>query len=118
MVRMHYPLIDFKRFEIGYPKEVGPKQLDELRIQLLDLSASIMGDINLCGTSSPPAQETSTLSQLPGAAVSTSQTPVPKPSSVERLEVAVLTSQTLVAPTSLAKVALPPSSSEKEKSSA
>jgi hypothetical protein len=27
-------------------------QADELRIQLLDLSASIMGDINLCGTSS------------------------------------------------------------------
>jgi hypothetical protein len=47
MVRAHYPLIDFKRFELGYPKEVGPKQADELRIQLLDLSTSIMGDINL-----------------------------------------------------------------------
>jgi hypothetical protein len=55
MVRMHYPLIDFKRFELGYPMEVGPKQAEELRIQLLDLSASMMGDINLCGTSSPPA---------------------------------------------------------------
>jgi hypothetical protein len=54
MVHAHYPLIDFKCFELGYPKEVGPKQADELRIQLLDLSASIMGDINLCGTSSPP----------------------------------------------------------------
>jgi hypothetical protein len=32
MVRAHYPLIDFKRFELGYPKEVGPKQADELRI--------------------------------------------------------------------------------------
>jgi hypothetical protein len=32
MVRAHYPLIDFKRFELGYPKEVGPKQPDELRI--------------------------------------------------------------------------------------
>jgi hypothetical protein len=115
---MHCPLINFKRFEIGYPKEVGLKQVDELRIQLLDLSASIMGDINLCRTSSPSTQETSTLSQLPGATVSTSQTPVPKPSLVERPEVAVLTSQIPVAPTSLAKVALPPSSSENAKSSA
>jgi hypothetical protein len=32
MVRAHYLLIDFKRFELGYPKEVGPKQADELRI--------------------------------------------------------------------------------------
>jgi hypothetical protein len=32
MVRAHYPLIDFKHFELGYPKEVGPKQADELRI--------------------------------------------------------------------------------------
>jgi hypothetical protein len=54
MVRAHYPLIDFKCFELGYPKEVGPKQADELRIQLLDLSASMMGDINLCGTPLPP----------------------------------------------------------------
>jgi hypothetical protein len=32
MVRAHYLLIDFKRFELGYPKEVSPKQADELRI--------------------------------------------------------------------------------------
>jgi hypothetical protein len=32
MVRVHYPLIDFKRSELGYPKEVGSKQADELRI--------------------------------------------------------------------------------------
>jgi hypothetical protein len=32
MVRVHYPLIDFKHFELGYPKEVGPKQADELQI--------------------------------------------------------------------------------------
>jgi hypothetical protein len=32
MVRAHYPLIDFKRFELGYPNEVGPKQADELGI--------------------------------------------------------------------------------------
>jgi hypothetical protein len=37
---------------------------------------------------------------------------------VERPKVAVSTSQTPMAPTSLAKVALPPSSSEKVKSSA
>jgi hypothetical protein len=72
MVHAHYPQIDFKRLELGYPKEVGPKQADELRIQLLDLLASIMGDINLCRTSSPPVQEPSSSSQLPGAAVSTS----------------------------------------------
>jgi hypothetical protein len=83
MVRAHYPLIDFKRFELGYPKEVGPKQADELRIQLLDLSASIIGDINLCGTSSPPAQEPSSSNQLPGAAVSTSQSPMLESSSAE-----------------------------------
>jgi hypothetical protein len=83
MVRAHYPLIEFKRFEQGYPKEVGPKQADELWIQLLDLSASIMGDINLCGTSSPPGQEPASSCQLPGAAVSTSQSPVLETSSVE-----------------------------------
>jgi hypothetical protein len=32
MVRAHYPLLDFKRFELGYPKEVGLKQADELWI--------------------------------------------------------------------------------------
>jgi hypothetical protein len=92
MVRAHYPLIDFKRFELGYPKEVGPKQADELRIQLLDLSASMMGDINLCGTPSPPGQEPPSSSQLPGAAVMTSQSPVPETSYAERPEAAVSTS--------------------------
>jgi hypothetical protein len=32
MVCAHYPLIDFKCLELGYPKEVGPKQADELQI--------------------------------------------------------------------------------------
>jgi hypothetical protein len=32
MVHAHYSLINFKHFELGYPKEVGPKQVDELRI--------------------------------------------------------------------------------------
>jgi hypothetical protein len=118
MVRAHYPLIDFKCFKLGYPKEVGPKQADELRIQLLDLSASIMGDINLCGTSSPPVQEPSSSNQLPGATVLTSQSPVLETSSTERPEAAVSTSQTPVAPASSAKVAPPPSSGEGAKSSA
>jgi hypothetical protein len=83
MVHAHYPLIDFKHFKLGYPKEVGPKQADELRIQFLDLLASIMGDINLCGTSSSPGQEPASSSQLPRAAVSTSQSPAPKTLSVE-----------------------------------
>jgi hypothetical protein len=118
MVRAHYPLIDFKRFKLGYPKEVGPKQADELRIQLLDLSASIIGDINLCGTSSPPAQEPSSSNQLPGAVVSTSQSLALKTLSVERLKAAVSTSQIPVAPASSAKVAPPLSSDERAKSSA
>jgi hypothetical protein len=83
MVRAHYPLIDFKCFKLGYPKEVGLKQADELRIQLLDLSASIMGNINLCETSSPPRQEPASSSQLPGATVLTSQSSAPETSSVE-----------------------------------
>jgi hypothetical protein len=83
MVRAHYPLIDLKCFELGYPKEVGPKQADELRIQLLDLSASMMGDINLCGTSSTPAQGPTSLRQQSGAAVSTSQSSTPKTSFAE-----------------------------------
>jgi hypothetical protein len=108
MVRVHYQLIDFKRFELGYPKEVGPKQADELRIQLLDLSTSIIGDINLCRTSSPSAQESSSSNQLPGAAVSTSQSLALETSSAERPEAVILTSQTLVAPASSAKAAPPP----------
>jgi hypothetical protein len=118
MVRAHYLLINFKRLELGYPKEVGPKQADELRIELLDLSASIIGDINLCGTSSPPVEEPSSSTQLPRAAVSTSQSPVPESSSAERSEAAVSTSQTPVALASSTKAVPPSSSSEKAKSSA
>jgi hypothetical protein len=83
MVRAHYLLINFKCFELGYPKEVGQKQVDKLRIQLLDLSASIIGDINLCGTLSPLAQEPSSSNHLPGAAVSTSRSLVLETSSTE-----------------------------------
>jgi len=65
MVRAHYPLVDLSRLERGYPKEVGSKEVDELRISLLDLSSMVIGDImldlssmvigdiNLCGTSTP-----------------------------------------------------------------
>ena len=40
--------------ERGYPKEVGPQEADDLRAGLLDLSSTVIGDINLCGTATPP----------------------------------------------------------------
>jgi len=49
MVRAHYPLVDLARLEKGYPKEVGPKEVDDLRVGLLELSSTVIGDINLCG---------------------------------------------------------------------
>ena len=57
MVRAHYPLIDLKRLEAGYPKEVDPDKDEELRMTQLDLSAKIIGDINLCGGATPPYKE-------------------------------------------------------------
>ena len=36
--------------------EVGPKEADDLRVSLLDLSSTVIGDINLCGTSTPREQ--------------------------------------------------------------
>ena len=56
VVRAHYPLVDLSRLEEGYPKEVGPKEADDLRVSLLDLSSIVIDDINLCGTSTPPSQ--------------------------------------------------------------
>ena len=92
MVRAHYPLVDLTRLEKGYSKEVGPQKADELRGGLQDLSSTVVGDINLCGT--PPDQPGSDRSarELSGAsvagdgrstpAVSTSEAPVaPTPSS-------------------------------------
>ena len=64
MVRAHYPLIDLKRLEAGYPKEVDPDKAEELRMTQLDLSAKIIGDINLCGGATPPIQGTPSTSQL------------------------------------------------------
>jgi len=93
MMRAHYPLVNLSWLERGYPKEVGPQEADDLRVGLLDLSSTLIGDINLCGTSTPLNQPGSNSSarELLGAsiagdgrstpAVSTSQTPVaPTPS--------------------------------------
>ena len=60
MVRAHYPLVDLSRLDRGYPKEVGPKEADDLHISLLDLSSMVMGDINLCGTPTPPISQDQT----------------------------------------------------------
>jgi len=94
MVRGHYTLVNLSRLERGYPKEVGPQEADDLRAGLLDLSSTVIDDINLCGTTTPPDQLGSDRSarELSGAsiagdgrstpAVSTSQAPVaPTPSS-------------------------------------
>ena len=64
MVRAHYPLIDLKRLEARYPKEVDPDKAEELWMTQLDLSAKIIGDINLCGGVTPPIQGTPSTSQL------------------------------------------------------
>ncbi|XP_066399546.1 uncharacterized protein [Miscanthus floridulus] len=90
MVRAHYPLIDLKRLEAGYPKEIDPDKAEELRTAQLDLSSKIIGDINLCGGGTAPVQGMPSTSQLempPAAsqptkpAVSTSQAPAgPSPS--------------------------------------
>jgi len=88
MVHAHYPLVDLSRLARGYPKEVGPNEADDLRIGLLDLSSTVIGDINLCGTLTPPdelgsdrsARELSRASIAGDGrstpAVSTSQAPV------------------------------------------
>ena len=65
MVRAHYPLIDLKRLEAGYPKEVDLDKAEELRVTQLDLSAKIIGDINLCGAATPPVQGTPSSSSQP-----------------------------------------------------
>jgi hypothetical protein len=56
MVRAHNPLVDLSRLERVYPKEVGLKEAVDLRVGLLDLSSTVIGDINLYGTSTPPEQ--------------------------------------------------------------
>ena len=64
MVRAHYPLIDLKGLEAGYPKEVDPDKAEELRMTQLDLSEKIIGNINLCGSGITPVQGTPSMSQL------------------------------------------------------
>ena len=92
MVRAHYPLIDLKRLEAGYPKEVDPDKAEELRMTQLDLSAKIIGDINLCGGGTAPVQGTPSTSQLEAPSV-LSQPAKP----------AVSTSQASAGPSSLAR---------------
>ena len=92
MVRAHYPLIDLKRLEAGYPKEVDPDKAEELQMTQLDLSTKIIGDINLCGGATPPIQGTLSTSQL-GAPSFSSQPAKP----------AVSTSQATVGPSSSAR---------------
>ena len=54
MVCAHYPLIDLKCLEAGYPKEVDPDKDEELWMAQLDLLAKIISNINLCGGVTPP----------------------------------------------------------------
>ena len=93
MVRAHYPLVDLSCLEEGYPKEAGLKEADDHCVSLLDLSSTVIGDINLCGTSTPPSQPWSERStrewsevsvvgdERSAPVVSTSQAPVATTSS-------------------------------------
>lgn len=94
MVCAHYALIDFTRLEAGYPEEVDPAKADELRVAQLDLSTKMIGDLNLCGSTTPPAQGTS-------SAPSTSQPAAPSTSRQSSMPT-VSTSQTPTTPSSLA----------------
>jgi hypothetical protein len=100
MVRMHYPLIDFTCFTKGYPKEVGIYEVGELRDQPTELATTIVGDINLCRTATPPSHRTSmksapgSSSRPPRTMVSTSQSQTGQSISKEQPEPTVTTSQT------------------------
>ena len=94
MVRAHYPLIDLKRLEAGYPKEVDPDKAEELRVAQLDLSSKIISDINLCGGGIAPVQGMPSTSQLETPSVASQPT---KP--------AVSTSQASVGPSPSARLA-------------
>ena len=106
MVRAHYPLVDLSRLERGYPKEVGLREADDLRVGLLDLSSMVISDINHCGMSTPPDQPGSArlARELSGSSivgdrrstlvVSTSQTPVaPTPSTAQETSAGELPEQ-------------------------
>jgi hypothetical protein len=98
MVCTHYPLINFTCLTKGYPKEVGVQEVGELRGQLTELATTIIGDINLCGTPTPPSQGTpptsapGSSSRPAGTVVSTSQSQDGQSSSKEQLEPMVMTS--------------------------
>jgi len=92
MVHAHYPLVDLSHLEEGYPKEVGPKEADDLCVSLLDLSSTVIGDINLCITSTPPSQ--------PGSERSTREWSEASVVGDGRSASAVSTSHAPVAPTS------------------
>ena len=94
MVHAHYPLIDLKRLEARYPKEVDLDKAEELRMTQLDLSSKIIGDINLCGGGTAPVQGTPSTSQLETPSVASQPT---KP--------VVLTSQAPVGPSPSARLA-------------
>ena len=87
MVCAHYPLIDLKRLEAGYPKEVDPDKAE-------DLSSKVIGDINLCGGGTAPIQGTPSTSQLETPSVASQPT---KP--------VVSTSQALAGPSPSARLA-------------
>ena len=91
MVCAHYPLVDLSRLERGYPKEVGLKEADDLRVGLLDLSSTVIDDIILCGTSTPP--------DLPGSDKSARELLRASIVGDGRSTPAVSTSQAPVAPT-------------------
>ena len=92
MVRAHYPLIDLSRLEGGYPKEVDLKETDDLRVSVLDVSSTVISDVNLYGTSTPPNQ--------PGSERSTREWLAASAAGDGRLAPTVSTSQAPVAPTS------------------
>ena len=94
MVCAHYPLIDLKRLEAGYLKEVDPDKAEELRMAQLDLSSKIIGDINLCGGGTTPVHGAPSTSQLETPSVASQPT---KP--------AVSTSQASTGPSSSARPA-------------
>ena len=94
MVCAHYPLIDLKRLEAGYSKEVGLDKAEELWMTQLDLSAKIIGDINLCGGGTAPVRGTPSTSQLETPSVAS-----------QPMKPAVSTSQASTGPSSSARPA-------------
>ena len=70
---------------------MGPQEADILRVGLLDLSSTVIGDINLCGMATPPNQ--------PGSDRSATELSEASIVGDGRSTPAVSTSQTSVAPT-------------------